>query len=209
MQDAQREQWQVGDLTVDVGSQTIMRDAQPIALPQLSFRFLLALVRASPNVLSADALMERVWTGVFVNAETVTQRAKLLRDALGDDPRQPRYFTVRPGSGYQLLPTPVRLDAGNVSPAGAQSDLTSWWKAALAGLFLAILAAGALAAFQRGPFASRSAAPAPRTSSPILEKTISFSRDSAPARCARPLWSMNGAEMATPRWCLTPATGKT
>jgi TolB-like protein/DNA-binding winged helix-turn-helix (wHTH) protein/tetratricopeptide (TPR) repeat protein len=104
------ERWQVADLTIDTGGQTVRRDGVPIHLPQLSFRFLLALVRAAPRLLSTDDLMEQVWVGVFVNGETVTQRAKLLRDALSDNPRSPRYFKVRRGAGYQLVPVPVRLD---------------------------------------------------------------------------------------------------
>ena len=104
------ERWRVGDLTIDIGSRTVYRGRSPIILPDLSFRFLLVLVRSAPRVVSTDDLLEQVWAGVFVNAETVTQRAKLLRDALGDNPREPRYFSVRRGAGYQLIPAPVRLD---------------------------------------------------------------------------------------------------
>jgi TolB-like protein/DNA-binding winged helix-turn-helix (wHTH) protein/tetratricopeptide (TPR) repeat protein len=103
------ERWQVGDLTIDVGAQTVYRDGSPIILPQLSFKFLLALVRSAPRLMSTDDLLDQVWAGIFVNPETVTQRAKLLRDALGDDPRKPRYLLVRRGAGYQLIPVPVRL----------------------------------------------------------------------------------------------------
>ncbi len=140
------ERWLIDDLTVDVGSQTVMRDEVPIALPQLSFKFLLTLVRASPNVLSIDELMERVWTGIFVNAETVTQRAKLLRDALGDDPREPRYFTVRRGSGYQLVPTPVRQDIGEGSAEGLTQKHTGRWRILLGAMALGTVAVGGLTA---------------------------------------------------------------
>ena len=113
MPEYDNERWQVGDLTVDVGGQTVRRGDEVIVLPQLSFKFLLALTRVAPNVLSADDLMEQVWAGVFVNGETVTQRAKLLRDALGDDAKEPRYFSVRRSAGYQLIPVPIRLDSAN------------------------------------------------------------------------------------------------
>ena len=115
---ADDERWQVEDLTIDVGGQTVYRDGSPIILPQLSFKFLMALVRSAPRLLSIDELMEQVWAGVFVNPETVTQRAKLLRDALHDNPKGPHYFAVRRGAGYQLIPTPVRLD-GETKGAGA------------------------------------------------------------------------------------------
>lgn len=116
MGDLAEERWQLHDLEIDAGAQTVSRDRQLIVLPNLSFKFLLELVRAAPKVLSVDELMDRVWDGVFVSAETVTQRAKLLRDALGDDPRNPVYFNVRRGVGYQIIGEPVRMD-----PAGGSA----------------------------------------------------------------------------------------
>lgn len=50
---------------------------------------LLALARAAPNLASIDFLMHQVWPGRVVSPETVSQRAKLLRGALGDDPEAP------------------------------------------------------------------------------------------------------------------------
>jgi DNA-binding winged helix-turn-helix (wHTH) protein len=76
----------VGDLHVDVGQQCVRRAASDIALPNLSFRLLVALVRAAPNVLSNDALMTQVWPGLVVSPETVNKRVNLLREAIGDDP---------------------------------------------------------------------------------------------------------------------------
>jgi len=133
------ERWQVGDLTIDIGGQTVYRDRSPIILPQLSFRFLLALVRSAPRLMSTDDLLEQVWAGVFVNAETVTQRAKLLRDALGDNSREPRYFSVRRGAGYQLIPVPVRLDSDSV-PNPPSSPRRSR-RALLAAVLLGVVAA--------------------------------------------------------------------
>jgi len=149
--------WRVNDLTVDVGGQTVTRDGVPITLPQLSFRFLMALIHASPNVLSIDELMERVWAGVFVNSETVTQRAKLLRDALGDDPKCPRYFTVRRGSGYQLMSVPVRQHCNGESDLPMARRLTMRWKMALGAMALGLATAGGLTAMTIWPGASLTA----------------------------------------------------
>ena len=57
----------VGDLLVDVGQQRVTRAGSDIALPNLSFRLLLALVRAAPNVLGNDSLMTQVWPGLVVS----------------------------------------------------------------------------------------------------------------------------------------------
>ncbi len=142
------ERWQVGDLTIDVGSQTVMRGDKAIALPQLSFKFLLALVRAAPNVLSADEMMEQVWTGVFVNGETVTQRAKLLRDALDDDPKAPRYFSVRRGVGYQMVEMPQLLARADADHPGAARPRQFWRRRPVfaSALALGLLSLGGLTA---------------------------------------------------------------
>jgi len=72
------------DLCLDVGRQRLERSGIEIPIPKLSFDFLLALVRAAPNVVTFDELAEQVWSGRVVQLETINQRAKLLRDALGD-----------------------------------------------------------------------------------------------------------------------------
>lgn len=99
------------DLVVHPGTQQVFRGASEIPLPKLSFDFLMALVRAAPNVVSHDDLLEQVWPGLVVSPETVTQRAKLLRDALGDDTGAPRYVGLVRRRGYRLLPAVERVDS--------------------------------------------------------------------------------------------------
>lgn len=96
--------YRVGDLTIDTGRQLVCRGTNVIGLPKLSYDLLLALVQAAPNLVSADELMRRVWPGLVVSPETVSQRVKMLRDALDDDPRVPRYIQGLRGRGYQIVP---------------------------------------------------------------------------------------------------------
>ncbi|MGL6223754.1 MAG: winged helix-turn-helix domain-containing protein, partial [Steroidobacteraceae bacterium] len=95
--------YQVGDLVVDVARAQVSRAGVPVPLPRLSFDLLVALVRAAPRVVSIDELMDGVWAGVVVSPETVSQRAKLLRDALGDDSKSPRYVAAVRSRGYRLV----------------------------------------------------------------------------------------------------------
>jgi len=88
---------------VDAGRRRVERDGSEIALPGLTFDLLLALAREAPNLASIDALMQQVWPGRVVSPETVSQRVKLLRAALGDDPESPRYLTGVRGHGYRLI----------------------------------------------------------------------------------------------------------
>jgi adenylate cyclase len=95
--------YSVGDLTIETGRQLVSRATEAIALPKLSYDLLLILVRAAPNLVSLDELMRLVWSGIVVSPETVSQRVKLLRDALDDDPRVPRYIGGLRGRGYQIV----------------------------------------------------------------------------------------------------------
>jgi len=95
----------VGDLHVDVGQQRVTRADIDIPLPNLSFQLLLALIRVAPNVLSNDLLMARVWPGLIVSPETVAKRVNLLREALGDDAKDPRYIAGVRNRGYRLVAT--------------------------------------------------------------------------------------------------------
>ena len=95
--------YRVGDLLVDIGRQRVTRETAELPLSQLSFELLLALTRAAPNVLSFDQLMERVWPGLVVTPETVSQRVKLVRDAIDDDSQSPRYIAGVRGRGYRMV----------------------------------------------------------------------------------------------------------
>ena len=107
----------IGDLLLDVSTRTLSRSDETIQLPKLSYRLLLALVDAAPAVLTHDAIIERVWDGRVVSSETVTQRVKLLRKALGDDAVDPRYIGVVRGEGYRLLTTVETLPPDETSAA--------------------------------------------------------------------------------------------
>jgi TolB-like protein/Flp pilus assembly protein TadD/DNA-binding winged helix-turn-helix (wHTH) protein len=111
--------YQVDDLIVDLGRQRVSRDGIVIALPPLSFELLLTLVRAAPDLLSFDQLTERVWPGLVITPETISQRVKLVRDALGDDPHAPRYIAGVRGRGYRMVATvqPLSDRRRNAPPA--------------------------------------------------------------------------------------------
>ena len=113
--------YRVDDLIVDIGRQRVTRNRVAISLSQLSFELLLALARAAPNLLSFDQLMERVWPGLVVSPETVSQRVKLVRDALDDDPHSPHYIVGVRGRGYRMLAEVSRLTSASLAQATAQA----------------------------------------------------------------------------------------
>ena len=134
--------FRIGDLTLDTGRHLLLRDSKPIPLGPLTYRLLLTLVEAAPNMVSHEELIVAVWDGRSMSPETVSQRIKLLRDALADDPHHPRYLELVRGQGYRLLPrvevlpdeSPARHHHRWVVPTGAAILL-----AALAAIGLWIL----------------------------------------------------------------------
>jgi TolB-like protein/DNA-binding winged helix-turn-helix (wHTH) protein len=86
-----------------VRRQRVTRDGETLGLSPLSFELLLALLRAAPDLVSLNELMRRVWPGIVVSPETVSQRVKLVRNALGDDAGAPRYIAGVRGRGYRVI----------------------------------------------------------------------------------------------------------
>jgi TolB-like protein/DNA-binding winged helix-turn-helix (wHTH) protein len=105
--------FRIGDLEVDIGKAEVTRGGEKIALPKLSFDLLCALINSAPAIVTNEELLQRVWPGLIVSPESVAQRVKLLRSAIGDDSQQPRYILGVRGRGYRLIPVPERLaDSG-------------------------------------------------------------------------------------------------
>ena len=125
--------WQAADLTIDAGTRQVFRDGKELAVPGLSFDLLQALVEAAPNILSPDQLMEDVWAGQVVSPETVSQRVKLLRQALDDDPHDPRYIALVRGHGWRWIASADRVAEAKAAPEIAGRRL-GWGLVAGAGL---------------------------------------------------------------------------
>ena len=100
------------DLDLDLHRRTVSRGGERIDLPDLSFKLLSVLVRHAPDDVSKDDLIREVWGDVVVGDETLAQRVRLLRQALGEDSQNPRYVASVRGRGYRL--------ACEVQPALAQ-----------------------------------------------------------------------------------------
>lgn len=120
-----RERYRIADLLLDVDAVSLRRDGLPepsdVALPKLSFDLLVTLARRAPAVVESDDLIALVWEGIAVSDETLTQRAALLRRALGDDARRPRYLRAVRGRAHQLVPEVVPLPAASRAPSAAQA----------------------------------------------------------------------------------------
>lgn len=140
--------WQVGDWRVEPELDEIQRGAERVKLEPRSMAVLVHLIERAGTVVSAEELLDRVWTGVVVAPSSVYQTIAQLRRALGDDSENPSYVANVPRKGYRLIALVTRiasttLTAATDGPAAgsAMRRRWHWWQTALAAL-IAIMGIG-------------------------------------------------------------------
>ncbi|WP_203293591.1 winged helix-turn-helix domain-containing protein [Maricaulis parjimensis] len=93
-----------GDLRIDLNRRIVWRGGMPLDISDLSFDLLVALARQPGEAMDMHAMARQVWNQASVSEETIAQRVALLRKALGDGARQPRYIRTVRNSGYAWMP---------------------------------------------------------------------------------------------------------
>ncbi|HYQ22043.1 winged helix-turn-helix domain-containing protein [Stenotrophomonas sp.] len=109
------------DLDIDRPAQRVRRDGEVLQVSGLSWTLLDVLLAHGTDVVGFDTLAAQVWAPAVVGEDAVSQRVKLLRQALGDDSRRPRYIRSVRGRGYQLCAPPLPATA-----AAAPSPRARW-----------------------------------------------------------------------------------
>ena len=89
-----------GEFALDLASRQVRRGAEPVHLSPKAFQLLAELVAVRPRALSKADLQERLWPGIFVAEANVANLVGEVREALGDDPRQPRFVRTLHRYGY-------------------------------------------------------------------------------------------------------------
>jgi DNA-binding response OmpR family regulator len=105
--DVAAEKLRVGDLEVNTGTLEVHRGGKAISLTPIGLKLLIALMKASPKVLSRRALEREVWGDIAPDSDALRSHLYNLRKAIDKPFDQPLLHNV-PGMGYRL----VRPDAG-------------------------------------------------------------------------------------------------
>jgi DNA-binding response OmpR family regulator len=94
----------VGDLVLDLGRRETRLAGQRIELTTIQFDLLAFLAQHPGQVFTRLHLLDAVQGEAFEGYErTIDAHIKNLRQALGDDSRNPRYILTIRGVGYKLL----------------------------------------------------------------------------------------------------------
>jgi len=165
-------------------------EAQPKVLAALE-----VFLAAPGRLLTRDELLDRLWPGLHVGEEALTQTIRKLRLLLGDDAEAPRYLQTAVKRGYRFIapverievaePKPSQVSEASSAPPLPNSDAPARSRrrrTALAAVALGVgLAALLMVAFrEREPAGSArlwAAEPRRLTSSPRLEIQPAISPD--------------------------------
>lgn len=81
----------------------LWRDGRAVPLPPRALGVLSTLLTTPGVVVSKQSLMDAVWPDTFVTESSLLEAIGLLRDALGDDRRQPTYIQTVHRRGYRFI----------------------------------------------------------------------------------------------------------
>ena len=94
----------LGPLAIDVAGRTVTRDGGDIPLTRTEFDLLLELVRHAGQVLSRDALLDRVWGYDYLgDSRLVDVAIQRLRSKVEADPASPELIQTVRGAGYKAV----------------------------------------------------------------------------------------------------------
>ncbi|MEO7158317.1 MAG: winged helix-turn-helix domain-containing protein, partial [Vicinamibacterales bacterium] len=81
----------------------LWRNGAAVPLPPRAIGVLTALLASPGVVVPKTALMDAVWPGTFVTESSLLEAIGLIREALGDDRRQPMYIQTVHRRGYRFI----------------------------------------------------------------------------------------------------------
>ena len=163
------EVFRIGAWRFDPSDPVLRSENEARALEDRSARTLAVLCARRGEVVSKEDLIEAVWQGRVVSANSVAVVIGGLRRALGEDPRNPAHIQTVGKRGYRLSPEP---------PAARAAGHPRWPWPAVTGVGLAIVwLIGAALAFYPPPTTIRIEPVRNDTGAPELEnlaRTLDF-----------------------------------
>ena len=106
-------------LCLDLANECLRYGAQTISLRPKTFAVLRCLIEHAQQLVSKSTLLEVVWPETVVSDGVLMVCIRELRQALGDDPRTPRFIATAHRRGYRFI--------GHVTRESGSADATCLW----------------------------------------------------------------------------------
>ena len=137
-----------GTIRLDRRDERVWRNGQEVRLGGKAVALLRALMERPRTLVTKDELFDIVWPGLAVSESVLTTAAKEVRQALGDDARNPQLIQTVYGRGYRFLPDVETSDEVSVQPPEVRPSKIlprdRWIWAAVAAVVLVVVAAAFL-----------------------------------------------------------------
>ena len=99
---------------LDLASEQLWKGSQAIKLRPKAFAVLDHLLTRPGQLVTKDDLLNAVWPGTFVSDAVLKVTVREIREALGDDPKSPRFIETAHRRGYRFI---GQIAEGEQTPA--------------------------------------------------------------------------------------------
>ncbi|WP_286270895.1 winged helix-turn-helix domain-containing protein [Thalassotalea hakodatensis] len=93
----------LGQFCVDITHGKLIHQGTEIAIEPKLFQLLLLFIERPNQVLTREAIIERLWLGRYVTDNAMNKQIANLRKILNDDPKNATYIQTVPKIGYRLI----------------------------------------------------------------------------------------------------------
>jgi Tol biopolymer transport system component/DNA-binding winged helix-turn-helix (wHTH) protein len=171
--------YRFGVFELDSRSRELKKHGVRIKLQDQPLRILLLLVQHPGEVVTREQIQSELWpAGTYVDYENaINSSVRKLREALGDNPSNPRFIETLSRRGYRLLVQVSSNGKGEVPPPPATARRRRWPVAAAAGVLVVVTIAGFLLSRHRSANRFEFPRAVPLTSYPGQICCPSFSPD--------------------------------
>jgi DNA-binding winged helix-turn-helix (wHTH) protein/Tol biopolymer transport system component len=146
--------YQFGDFRLDGGRFELLRNGHVVRLERKPMELLILLLARNGQLVSRTEIAEYLWSGqVFVDTEHgINTAIRKIRQALGDDPENPRFVQTITGKGYlfsapisAISPAESQPEPARATPPPSRRTPVVWL---VAGVFCALLAIAGMAFYR-------------------------------------------------------------
>ena len=110
-----------GTFVLDPETRELLRGDSRVPLSPKAFDLLSILVADRPKAISKSDLQERLWPDTFVVEKNLANLVSEIRDAIGDDPSNPRFIRTVHRFGYAFRET---VPPAEISRAASRGEVS-------------------------------------------------------------------------------------
>lgn len=115
-----------GPFVLDSEARELLREDAPVPLSPKAFDLLSLLVAHRPKAMSKGDLQDHLWPTTFVVEKNLPNLIGEIRDAIGDDPANPRFIRTVHRFGYAFRDTPAPLADGRPASRDQVAFRVKW-----------------------------------------------------------------------------------